>query len=385
VHASVKREHSEPTAEVTPIPIWLTAICGIAAVCAGVYFGIFHGGFSGSVFDEYASSPAVLFPLPEKPGGAGEGSAAATLAQQGKAVYANCVPCHQANGMGVPNQFPPLVGVSWVKSEKRLIAILLKGIAGSFTVEGKTYNGAMPAWEATLTDKKIAAVASYVRSEWGNNFGEISEAKVAAARKEFAGKTGAWAEAELLQITEDAVLPDAGGAAPAAAAATPSAPAPVAAAPPAPAASPAPSTGSAFDLNASIERGKPLYMQTCVACHQPTGMGLPGAFPPLAKAEYVTGEARRMVAILAKGVQGALTVNGVVYNNVMMPLELQFPIYKDNTKMADVANYVRNSFGNSSDVVVTPELVAAVKKEFASKTTPWTEAELKAFPPVSAN
>jgi len=58
---------------------------------------------------------------------------------------------------------------------------------------------------------------------------------------------------------------------------------------------------AAFDVKASAERGKPLYLQTCIACHQPTGMGLPGAFPPLGGAEYTNGSARRMVAMMLKG------------------------------------------------------------------------------------
>src|SRR3954451_9637325 len=49
----------------------------------------------------------------------------------------------------------------------------------------------------------------------------------------------------------------------------------------------------AYDLKASIDRGKMIYMQTCIACHQPTGLGLPGAFPPLAGTEYTQGDARR--------------------------------------------------------------------------------------------
>jgi len=121
-------------------------------------------------------------------------------------------------------------------------------------------------------------------------------------------------------------------------------------------------------------------MQTCIACHQPTGMGLPGAFPPLAKTEYTTGDARRIVAMILKGVQGPLTVNGVQYNNIMLPLDMQFPVLKDDAKVADVLNYVRNSFGNEVKEPVTPEFVTAVRKEFESRTTPWTEADLKAFP-----
>jgi mono/diheme cytochrome c family protein len=121
-------------------------------------------------------------------------------------------------------------------------------------------------------------------------------------------------------------------------------------------------------------------MQTCIACHQPTGMGLPGAFPPLAKTEYTTGDARRMIAMILKGVQGPLTVNGAQYNNIMLPLDMQFPVLKDDAKVADVLNYVRNSFGNEVKEPVTPEIVTAVRKEFESRTTPWLEADLKAFP-----
>jgi mono/diheme cytochrome c family protein len=132
-----------------------------------------------------------------------------------------------------------------------------------------------------------------------------------------------------------------------------------------------------FDVKTSIERGKPLYMLTCIACHQPTGMGLPGAFPPLGGAEYVTGSPRRMVAMMLKGMQGALTVKGITYNNIMLPLDLQFPQYKDDKNVADVANYVRNNFGNTATEAVTPQLVAEVRAKWASKTTPFTEAEVK--------
>src|SRR5215212_3245759 len=75
---------------------------------------------------------------------------------------------------------------------------------------------------------------------------------------------------------------------------------------------------AAFDVKASAERGKPLYLQTCIACHQPTGMGLPGAFPPLVGSEYATGSPRRMVALMLKGLVGPITVKGMTYNNNML-------------------------------------------------------------------
>jgi mono/diheme cytochrome c family protein len=132
-----------------------------------------------------------------------------------------------------------------------------------------------------------------------------------------------------------------------------------------------------FDLKASITRGQPLYMQTCLACHQPTGMGLPGAFPPLAGSEYVTGSPRRLVATMLKGLQGPITVKGITYNNIMLPLDVQFPILKDDAKVADVANYVRNNFGNTAAEPVTTALVTEVRAKWASRTTPVTEADLK--------
>ena len=106
LHAAIQREKAEPTANVTPVPMWLSAVCGAAMVWAGTYFGIFNGGLSGSIYNEFESSPAALFPQPKK---AGMGAAVETpqsMAQIGKAVYSNCQACHQTSGMGVAGQFP---------------------------------------------------------------------------------------------------------------------------------------------------------------------------------------------------------------------------------------------------------------------------------------
>jgi len=357
VHASVQREKPEPSAEVTPMPLWLTAICAGAMVWAGTYFGVFHGGLSANVYNEFESSPAVLFPQPAKAGAkSGAAEAPQSLAQLGKAVYGQCVACHQPNGLGVAGQFPHLAKSEYVNGgEKRLIAILLKGAQGPMTVDGKPFNGAMPTWEVQLSPKKIAAVASYIRKEWGNTGGEISEAKVLAAKKEFATQTAPWTEAELLKIPADANFPDEGGGA-----------APTAGA--APAAAP---TAGTPDLMAE---GKKNYMAICIACHQPTGLGLPGVFPTLAKTEYVTGDPKRFAAMILKGVAGPITVDGKIYNNAMPAQEAML----SDTKIASILTYVRANFGNTS-AAVAPEVVAEARKEHAARTAPWTEAELKAF------
>jgi mono/diheme cytochrome c family protein len=136
----------------------------------------------------------------------------------------------------------------------------------------------------------------------------------------------------------------------------------------------------AFDLKASIDRGKTIYMQTCIACHQPTGLGIPGAFPPLAGTEYTQGPARRMIAMTLKGVNPPLKVKELTYVVPMPPLPTQFPILADDNKLADVINFVRNSFGNKDEVGVTPALIAEVRKDVADHAAPWTEPELQKFP-----
>src|SRR5207249_4682662 len=131
---------------------------------------------------------------------------------------------------------------------------------------------------------------------------------------------------------------------------------------------------------ASIDRGKAVYMQTCIACHQPTGLGIPGAFPPLAGTEYTGGDSRRMIAMTLKGVNPPLKIKEMTYVVPMPPLPLQFPVLADDVKLADVINFVRNSFGNKDEKAVTPAMIDGVRKEFADRTEPWTEAELKKSP-----
>jgi len=232
-------------------------------------------------------------------------------------------------------------------------------LGGPIQVAGATYNGAMPAWEKALSDRKIAAVASYIRTSWGNTAPEISEAKVAALKKQLADRSAPWTEAELLAIPADAAIE---GAAEASAAASASGASGSTAAPK--------EVGATVD----IEAGKAQYMAICVACHQPTGLGLFPVFPPLVNSEYVKGSAERLVAIILNGVMGPITVDGKPYNN-MMPA--QGAVLTD-TKISQVASYVRSAFGEGASRV-TVEQVAEARKKYGSRPTGWSEAELKAF------
>ena len=107
------------------------------------------------------------------------------------------------------------------------------------------------------------------------------------------------------------------------------------------------------------ELGKKQYDTpgSCVTCHQPTGAGLPGAFPPVAESEWVNGPVENLILIQLRGLSGPITVKDVEYNSVMPPMAQQ-----TDEQIAAVLTYVRNSFGNSASAV-TPEQIAALRTE----------------------
>ena len=79
--------------------------------------------------------------------------------------------------------FPPLAGSEWVTGEPRVLAnILLHGVTGPITVAGKSYEGAMPSFRQ-LGDAELAAVASYIRSAWGNQAAAVAPDLIAQERK----------------------------------------------------------------------------------------------------------------------------------------------------------------------------------------------------------
>ena len=87
---------------------------------------------------------------------------------------------------------------------KRFAAIILKGVLGPITVDGKLYSNMMPGQEALLTDQKIASVMTYVRASFGNQAPPVSADVVKAARAEFAERKTPWTEAELKAFPSDA-------------------------------------------------------------------------------------------------------------------------------------------------------------------------------------
>ena len=121
----------------------------------------------------------------------------------------------------------------------------------------------------------------------------------------------------------------------------------------------------------TMKRGQAVYSRTCIACHQPTGMGIPPVFPPLAGSEWVAMDASVAVRNIVQGMVGPVTVKGATYNGMMPPVA-----GVTDKDIADVITYVRNSFGNSGAEVTEAE-VKAIKAKYADRKTPWTAEELK--------
>lgn len=135
-------------------------------------------------------------------------------------------------------------------------------------------------------------------------------------------------------------------------------------------------------LSEQINSGKEIYMKAapggglCFTCHQPNGQGIAGQFPPLADSDWVLGDKERLIKISIYGLMGEIEVNGVKYNNVMVPPGIPPGSLTDN-QIADVLTYIRNDWGNSASSVSAEE-VATVRESIKGRAPMqmWTAAEL---------
>ncbi len=106
-----------------------------------------------------------------------------------------------------------------------------------------------------------------------------------------------------------------------------------------------------------MAKGESVYLGNCAACHQPTGVGLAGAFPPLADSDFLQGNRQEVMAAALFGLQGPITVNGVEYNGVMPSLG-----HLTDEDLAAVVSYVFGSWGNNL-AAVSVEEVSALREE----------------------
>ena len=169
----IEREKLDPGEGMRPLPWVVTLLLGAMLMWGAFYIVVTPTGGLSSNGDQRTLS--LLEP-----------KTASSGASQidGKQLYiGKCAACHQATGLGLAGVFPPLAASEWVvESPVTLTHILLHGIQGKMTVKGVSYQGLMPAWN-TLSDAEIAAVASYIRSDWGNKAAPIAEDDVKKQRE----------------------------------------------------------------------------------------------------------------------------------------------------------------------------------------------------------
>jgi cbb3-type cytochrome c oxidase subunit III len=188
------RENPDPREAPRPIPLWVLAMTALLVVWC-VYYITRSGSAEASAYGDHRT----LSDLAAKPKSAANAGATA----DGAAIFsARCAACHQATGTGLPGVFPPLAGSNWVNGrDTTLMQILLHGIQGTLTVNGSSYNGAMPAFGTQLSDAEIAAVLTHIRSHWGNKGGPVNASQVATQRAATASRNQPWGgDADLTKL-----------------------------------------------------------------------------------------------------------------------------------------------------------------------------------------
>jgi len=105
---------------------------------------------------------------------------------------AKCATCHQPAGQGT-GTYPPLAGnpIVIAADPNAMIGVIVNGRTGPLTVNGRTFNNQMPTWKGQLTDASIEAVATYIRSAWGNNASPVTEEQIAAIGSPVSVQVGA--------------------------------------------------------------------------------------------------------------------------------------------------------------------------------------------------
>lgn len=189
-----RRENPDPHEKNRPVPRIILAMVSLLLIWAVSYIFMSHPNDDASLGDS-----RTMATLEGKPGAKAGG------AVDGAQIYAaQCIACHQATGAGLPGVFPPLAGSEWVLAKESLPpSIVLHGITGKLTVKGTAYNGSMPSFKDKLSDAEIAAVLSYVRSNFGNSAAKITPETVKTVRDGSKDRAQPWnGDDELAKLKE---------------------------------------------------------------------------------------------------------------------------------------------------------------------------------------
>lgn len=228
----------------------------------------------------------------------------------GESTYvAHCAACHQISGAGLPPAFPALKGSPVATGDiSAHIQTVFNGKAGT----------GMQGYGKQLTMKEIAAVVTYERNAWGNNTGDAVQASDVKTAVEGAVQEAVKQVSDKVEKAIEQVAP----------------------------AAPTEDLAKIYSEAELMALGEEVYMKACVACHQPTGAGLPPAFPALKGSAIATGDIN---------VHIDMVVNGSKKNPAMAAFGSQLT----KTEIAAVVTYERNAWGNNTGDLVQPAAVDA--------------------------
>ncbi|WP_176091397.1 c-type cytochrome [Burkholderia ambifaria] len=171
-----QREFAEPDERANPVP-WMLGLIAVSLLVWGVSY--------------FLLDPQLMPGGQQRAGSASAQPGAAPATIDGGQLYtSNCASCHQSSGAGMPGVFPPLAGSEWVTGDPaKLAQILLRGVAGPLTVNGTSFNAAMPEFGPRMSDAEIAAVATHIRGSFGNKAQPVSADLIKQEREKSQGKT----------------------------------------------------------------------------------------------------------------------------------------------------------------------------------------------------
>ena len=241
------------------------------------------------------------------------------LMQLGETTYtAYCAACHQPSGLGLPPAFPALKGspIATTGKIQEHIDIVFSGKAGT----------GMQGYGKQLSLKEIAAVVTYERNAWGNDTGDLVQAADVNSAVSNTTVEGSTTEVKAAATATETPLNEAVETI-----AT---------------ASPIEDLAKEYTLDELMVMGEQVYMKACVACHQPTGTGLPPAFPALKGSKMVMGDVAAHIDMV---------VNGSKKNAAMAAFSGQLT----KTEIAAVVTYERNAWGNNTGDLVQPAAIDA--------------------------
>jgi len=117
----------------------------------------------------------------------------------GQRLFAtNCASCHGADGQGVPEVYPPIVGAKWITGPASIpIRILLHGMQGEIQVKGEGYNGYMPSFQSRLSIAEITAIVNFLRSKSDSTLTPITQDQAIEIGRRYRDRTMPWTADEL--------------------------------------------------------------------------------------------------------------------------------------------------------------------------------------------